>query len=75
MGSIDFEHDIADTFVDGVHRLPRTGIDILIAGGGVGGLFMALESWRQGHDVRVLEKNPQLDSIGKFFLSKMGWVR
>ena len=51
--------------IDGVHRMPSTGISILIVGGGIGGLNMALESWRQGHDVRVLEKAPSLDPIGE----------
>ena len=55
----------ADTFLDGVHRLPRTGINVLIAGAGIGGMFFALESWRQGHDVRILEKSPHLVSLGK----------
>ena len=57
--------DKADAFLDGVHRLPRTGIDVLIVGAGMGGMFMALESWRQGHDVRVLEKSPDLTPLGK----------
>lgn len=49
---------------DGVHRLPSTGITILIVGAGVGGLMTACEAWRQGHDVRVLERSPSISAIG-----------
>ncbi|KAI1764588.1 FAD/NAD(P)-binding domain-containing protein [Hypoxylon sp. FL1150] len=56
-----------ETVVDGVHRLGPTGISILIVGAGVGGMMTALESWRQGHDVRILERNPKLDTIGDCF--------
>ncbi|PLB33951.1 uncharacterized protein BDW47DRAFT_113132 [Aspergillus candidus] len=38
-------------------RLPQTGISVLIVGGGVAGLLAALECWRKGHDVRILEKS------------------
>lgn len=57
--------DAGGEIVDGVHRMPRTGISILVVGAGVGGLFMALEGWRQGHDVRVLEKAHSLELIGE----------
>ncbi|KEY69562.1 hypothetical protein S7711_09276 [Stachybotrys chartarum IBT 7711] len=56
---------VPETFIDGVHRLAPSGISILIVGGGIGGLTLALEGWRQGHNVRVLEKSPKLDTIGK----------
>lgn len=55
----------ASTIVDGVNRLSPTGISIIVAGGGVGGLMFALEAWRQGHDVKVFEKNPRLTTLGK----------
>ncbi|KAH7320656.1 hypothetical protein B0I35DRAFT_450412 [Stachybotrys elegans] len=55
------------TVVDGVHRLQPTGISILIVGGGIAGLTLANEAWRQGHDVRVLERSPELDVIGDTF--------
>ncbi|KAI0098913.1 FAD/NAD(P)-binding domain-containing protein [Nemania sp. FL0031] len=53
--------------VDGVERLSPTGISIIVAGGGVGGLMFALEAWRQGHDVKVFEKNTKLDTLGDAF--------
>lgn len=46
-------------------RWPRSGISILIVGAGTAGLFAALECWRKGHDVRVLEKAPEPYSAGK----------
>lgn len=56
---------VPETVLDGVHRLPPTGISILIVGGGIGGLTLANEAWRQGHDVRVLERSARLDVVGK----------
>ncbi|KAJ5570611.1 uncharacterized protein N7459_010041 [Penicillium hispanicum] len=42
-------------------RLPErsspSGISILIAGAGVAGLMASLECWRQGHEVRVIERS------------------
>ncbi|KAL7940961.1 putative monooxygenase [Trichoderma barbatum] len=38
-------------------RSAPTGISVLIVGGGVAGLLVALECWRKGHDVRLLEKS------------------
>lgn len=42
--------------IDGVHRAPASGVNILIAGGGISGCTAAMECWRQGHNVRVLER-------------------
>ncbi|KAI0445277.1 FAD/NAD(P)-binding domain-containing protein [Xylaria telfairii] len=55
------------TVIDGVNRLSPTGISIIVAGGGVGGLLFALEAWRQGHNVKVFEKNPKLTTLGDTF--------
>ncbi|KAI0893747.1 FAD/NAD(P)-binding domain-containing protein [Annulohypoxylon nitens] len=63
------------SIMDGVKRLSPTGISIIIAGGGVGGLMTALEAWRQGHDVQVFEKNLSLDTIGDTFgILPPAWV-
>lgn len=62
--SSSFQETRDPVVVDGVHRLSPTGISILIVGGGVGGMMTALESWRQGHNVRILERNEKLDTIG-----------
>lgn len=50
--------------VDGVHRLPATGLKIIIIGGGVGGLGAALECWRKGFEVVVLEQAEELSPLG-----------
>lgn len=39
-------------------RFPLSGISVLIAGGGVAGLLAALECWRKGHNVRIVERSP-----------------
>jgi 2-polyprenyl-6-methoxyphenol hydroxylase-like FAD-dependent oxidoreductase len=41
-----------------------SGINVLIVGGGIGGLFCAVEMHRQGHKVRVLESKKDVDAIG-----------
>ncbi|KAI0158025.1 hypothetical protein GGR52DRAFT_582837 [Hypoxylon sp. FL1284] len=61
------EETVDPVVVDGVHRLSPTGISVLVVGGGVGGLMMALESWRQGHSVRLLERNEKIDTEGDCF--------
>lgn len=35
----------------------RTGIEILVIGGGIGGLAFAIEAYRKGHTVRVIERS------------------
>jgi heterodisulfide reductase subunit A-like polyferredoxin len=49
-------------------RSPPTGIAVLIVGGGVAGLLAGLECWRQGHEVRILEKSPSRVLSGKLFI-------
>ncbi|KAI0873009.1 FAD/NAD(P)-binding domain-containing protein [Hypoxylon argillaceum] len=51
---------------DGVRRYPRTGIKVVISGAGIGGMFAALECWRKGNDVEILEQNDALSTIGDF---------
>ena len=48
-----------------VERLPETGISVLIVGAGVGGICAALECWRKGHHVRIIEKSNGPDVQGK----------
>ncbi|SJL02130.1 related to fusarubin cluster-monooxygenase [Armillaria ostoyae] len=45
-------------------REPLSGIDILVAGGGLAGLTVAIECYRKGHNVRVVERRPGLDPFG-----------
>ncbi|KAK8123853.1 hypothetical protein PG999_003771 [Apiospora kogelbergensis] len=40
-----------------VMRHPETGIRVLICGAGLGGLACALECWRKGHTVEVLDRS------------------
>ncbi|KAF2173599.1 hypothetical protein M409DRAFT_15878 [Zasmidium cellare ATCC 36951] len=55
MGSLDVQRD------------PPTGISVLISGAGVGGLTSALEFWRKGCDVRVLERAKESLTTGDTF--------
>jgi 2-polyprenyl-6-methoxyphenol hydroxylase-like FAD-dependent oxidoreductase len=41
-----------------------SGIDVLVVGAGLGGLFAAVELYRQGHNVRVIEAKPGLEGLG-----------
>jgi NADPH-dependent 2,4-dienoyl-CoA reductase/sulfur reductase-like enzyme len=45
----------------------KTGIDVLIVGTGLAGLVAALECTRKGHNVRVLERNADINTAGKQF--------
>jgi 2-polyprenyl-6-methoxyphenol hydroxylase-like FAD-dependent oxidoreductase len=47
-------------------RAPSTGIDMLIVGGGIGGMTLAIESHRKGHNVRLIEQRENFDSIGMY---------
>lgn len=53
--------------VDGVERYPRTGKKVIVVGGGNGGLQAALECWRKGFDVEILEKQDDISPLGDFF--------
>lgn len=48
-----------------MNRYPPSGLSILIVGGGIGGLTFAIEAYRKGHEVRVLEKRPGFEGYGK----------
>ena len=47
-------------------RLPPTGIKVVVAGAGIGGLWTALECWRKRHEVRILERAPEAQVHGDF---------
>jgi 2-polyprenyl-6-methoxyphenol hydroxylase-like FAD-dependent oxidoreductase len=42
-----------------------TGIDVLIIGTGLAGLVAALECTRKGHNVKVLERNADINTAGE----------
>jgi 2-polyprenyl-6-methoxyphenol hydroxylase-like FAD-dependent oxidoreductase len=44
---------------------PNTGISILVVGAGIAGLTFAIEAYRKGHNVRVIERRRQGDYSGK----------
>lgn len=50
---------------DCTHRYPETGLSVLIVGAGVAGLMAALECWRNGHNVRIVERSPEEVTTGK----------
>ena len=63
-----FQEDLPlRTSTPSVKRYPKSGISILVVGAGVGGLLAALECWRKGHDVRVLEKSSTHVMTGLWF--------
>ena len=53
------------TILDGVHRCPETGAIVIIIGAGVGGLQAAIECWRKGFDVVVLEAVKEISPQGE----------
>lgn len=42
-----------------VVRAPPNGISVLVAGAGIGGMTVALECWRRGCEVRIIERAPK----------------
>lgn len=48
-----------------VGSYPSTGVDVLIVGTGLAGLTSAIECVRKGHNVRVLERNADINTSGK----------
>ncbi len=57
--------DNANSLID-VERRPSSGISVLIVGAGVAGVMSALECWRKGHNVRILERSPGPDAAGLY---------
>ena len=45
-------------------RSPRSDIEVLVVGGGIGGLFAAITCYKKGHGVRVLEAASSFASNG-----------
>ncbi|EPQ55308.1 monooxygenase [Gloeophyllum trabeum ATCC 11539] len=45
-------------------RAPSTGIKVIIVGAGFAGLTAAIECYRKGHDVVILESFPELKPLG-----------
>lgn len=56
---------MTQTIVDGVVRRPDNGIKVIIIGAGVAGLQTALECWRNGCDVTVIERAEDMSSVGR----------
>ena len=53
------------TVVDGVRRFPNNDIKVVVIGAGIGGLQAALECWRKGCEVVILERADKLSPIGR----------
>ena len=53
------------SILDGVNRSPENAIKVVIIGAGVGGLQAALECWRKGCEVVVLERAEKLSPLGE----------
>ncbi|USP80377.1 UbiH, 2-polyprenyl-6-methoxyphenol hydroxylase and related FAD-dependent oxidoreductase [Curvularia clavata] len=56
-------------------RSPATNISILVVGGGIGGLCFAIEAYRKGHNVRVIERRPGLDDLGDIIVLQPASLR
>lgn len=61
---LDYQFDFSRS--SELKRAPPSGIDIVVAGGGPGGLFAALHCYRKGHNVKVLESGGGYDLNGQF---------
>ncbi|KAK7222478.1 hypothetical protein V2G26_010481 [Clonostachys chloroleuca] len=45
-------------------RYPSSGMSVLVVGGGIAGLSFAIEAYRKGHDVKILERRPDFKDYG-----------
>ncbi|GME35742.1 FAD binding domain protein [Neofusicoccum parvum] len=45
-------------------RYPESGVSVLVVGGGIGGLSCAIEAYRKGHNVRLVEKQVNINDGG-----------
>ncbi|KAF2203821.1 FAD/NAD(P)-binding domain-containing protein [Delitschia confertaspora ATCC 74209] len=52
-----------------------TGIDVLIVGTGLAGLVAAIECVRKGHNVRVLERNENINTAGDMYFMGLSATR
>ncbi|KAK5136524.1 hypothetical protein LTR08_002868 [Meristemomyces frigidus] len=50
-----------------VGTFPSTGIDVLVVGTGLAGLTAAIECIRKGHNVRVLERAADINTLGDMY--------
>jgi 2-polyprenyl-6-methoxyphenol hydroxylase-like FAD-dependent oxidoreductase len=50
-----------------LNRSEKNGISVLVSGAGVGGLMTALECWRRGFDVRIIERTKGVVTTGDSF--------
>lgn len=57
-------HTSSGPVVDGVHRYPPNDMKVVVVGAGNGGLTTAMECWRKGFDVVVLERAAELSPLG-----------
>ena len=54
-------------------RYPLSSIDVLVVGGGLGGMFVAINCYQKGHNVRVLEAASGFDINGKVDIEEPSW--
>ena len=48
-----------------MEREPLSHIDVLIVGAGLGGLYAAIECYRQGHSPRIIESTDAVEDLGQ----------
>lgn len=49
--------DAATGMASKLERYPETDISVLIVGSGIGGLITALQCWRKGLSIKILERS------------------
>lgn len=46
-------------------RYPSSGVSVLVIGGGIAGLGFAIEAFRKGHQIRLIERRPDFQDFGQ----------
>ena len=54
--------------IDIIGKSPPNGVAVLVVGAGIGGLMAAMECWRRGCNVRIVERAKGTTTTGVFSL-------
>lgn len=58
-----------------VGSYPPSGLDVLVVGTGLAGLTASIECIRNGHNVRVIERNASINTAGEHIPAKITCLR
>ncbi|CAG9956814.1 unnamed protein product [Clonostachys rosea f. rosea IK726] len=69
---------MSEDLIDQALSMPRehaSGIDVLVVGAGLAGLGFAIEAYRKGHNVKILERRLDTNDYGNFITIQTSALR